>query len=114
MTTTAQAAQSALSRLGELSSDIRAAVVVDADGSPAAHWGAGEGEDMAALVAELLEQVDAATGERTSEVEVATGAGGVFALRGGRYALGAVGGRFALSSLVRWDLRHLLGELEAG
>jgi uncharacterized membrane protein len=46
-------------------------------------------------------------------VEVSTGAGIVYALRSGEWTLAVVAGRFALSSLVFFDMRQALQELAA-
>ena len=46
-------------------------------------------------------------------MEVSTGTGAVYALRTGGWALAAVAGRFALPSLVFFDMRKALEELGA-
>ena len=112
MTAGAETARSALAGLAESSQDLRAVVVLDSEGAQVAHAGAGKPDEVAALARELVENVDQAAGERIGEVEVATGAGSVHALRGERLTVAAVAGRLAVSSLVRWHLRHTLGELE--
>ena len=71
------------------------------------------GEQLGELTAELFERADAADGDRVSQVEVSTGDGGVYAVRGERWTLAVVTGRFALSSLMFYDLRSVLGDLEA-
>lgn len=105
----------ALEYLAELSTDIRAGVLLDAGGELAASW---EGDDergarVRELVTELLERVDAATdgGEPPEQVEVSTGTGGVFCLRGGDWTIAVVTGRYALASLMFLDLRKLLEDL---
>ena len=45
------------------------------------------------------------------QVEVSTGAGIVYALREGDWTLAVVAGRFALSSLVFFDMRRVLEEI---
>jgi hypothetical protein len=112
VTAPAQTPDSAPAYLEGLSPDVRAAVLLQTDGAQVAHAGAGDPAEVAGLVAELLENVDRAAGERTGEVEVVTGAGTVFAVRGERFVLAAVATRLALSSLLRWDMRHVLGEVE--
>ena len=90
-----------------LSTDVRACVLLDADGRAvavdAAHQS--EREALADLTRELLERAE------TDQVEVSTGAGIVYALRAGDWTMAVVAGRFALSSLVFFDMRQALGEL---
>jgi predicted regulator of Ras-like GTPase activity (Roadblock/LC7/MglB family) len=110
----------AAERLSELSTDVRAAVLLDAAGSLA---GASEGaqEDARALgelARQLFEEVDRATRdwdpEPPEQVEVQVPGGAVFASRTPRWTLAAVTRRSALSSLMLFDLKALLGELEGG
>ncbi len=61
-----------------------------------------EGQALAELAGELLERAGA------PQVEVSTGAGIVYALRTGDWTLAVVAGRFALSSLVFFDMRRVL------
>ena len=86
---------------------MRACVLLDADGRLAAVDDAHEadGEALAELTCELLERA------ATSQAEVSTGAGIVYAVREGAWTLGVVAGRFALSSLVLFDMRRVLEEL---
>ena len=92
----------ALDYLGELSTDIRAAVVLDADGRPLAgerRWPSRRARCW--------------TPRRgASAVEVLTEHGGAFAARGARHSLCVATGRFALPALVLYDLRAVLGDLE--
>ena len=86
---------------------MRACVLLDADGrlvAADAHHEA-EGEALAELVRDLLERAG------TPQVEVSTGVGMVYALRAGGWTLAVVAGRFALSSLVFFDMRRALEEL---
>jgi hypothetical protein len=104
--------------LCELSADARAAVLLDAAGSlagasdddPARARGLGE------LARELFEAVDKATRdwdvEPPQQVEVQVPGGAVFASRTPRWTLVVVARRAALSSLMLWDLRAVLDELE--
>ena len=66
----------------------------------------------------LFEEVDRATRDWDTEppeqVEVQVPGGAVFASRTPRWTLAAVAKRGALSSLMLYDLRALLGELEGG
>lgn len=110
----------AAERLCELSTDVRAAVLLDAAGSLAS-----SSEDdrkraaaLAELARRLFEEVDRATRdwdpEPPEQVEVQIPGGAVFASRTPRWTLAAVAKRGALSSLMLYDLRALLGELEGG
>jgi hypothetical protein len=90
-----------------LSSDVRACVLLDSDGRLAAVDSGHEadGQGLADLAHGLLDQAGA------PQVEVSTGPGIVYALRVGAWTLAAVTGRFALSSLVFYDMRRALEEL---
>lgn len=105
----------ALEYLAELSTDIRAGVLLDAGGGLAASWEGDDerGERVRELVTELLERVDAADGggEPPEQVEVSTGAGGVFCVRNPDWTVAVVTGRYALSSLMFYDLRKVLEDL---
>jgi hypothetical protein len=104
----------ALRYLDELSTDIKASVLLSAEGRTAAVSRPGEaGDQLRDLTVELFERADAADAEPVSQVEVSTGDGGVFALRGERWTVAVVTGRFALSSLMFYDLRSVLADLEA-
>jgi hypothetical protein len=105
-------------RLLELSSDARAAVLLDAAGAPAA-WTEADAEGgraLAELARELFETVDRATRDwdpdPSEQIEVQVPGGAVFASRTPRWTLAVVARRAALSSLMLWDLRAVLGELE--
>jgi predicted regulator of Ras-like GTPase activity (Roadblock/LC7/MglB family) len=103
----------ALQYLGELSTDIKASVVVSADGRAAAASRPGEtGDRLRELTQELFARADAADSQAVTQVEVSTGDGGVFAVRDERWTIGVVTGRFALSSLMFYDLRGVLSDLE--
>ena len=110
----------AAERLRGLSADVRAAVLLDAAGSLA---GASDddydnAQALADLARRLFEEVDRATRDWDSEpaeqVEVQIPGGAVFASRTPRWMLAAVARRGALSSLMLYDLRAVLGELEGG
>jgi|SRR5215216_3543875 len=94
----------ALDYLRELSVDIRAGVVLD----PAGKLLAGPDEFHAAA-RDLLD----AAGD-ADEVHVSTADGAVFAARSERHAVVVVCGRFALPSLMRYDLRLILADLAGG
>lgn len=116
--------QLALDHLGELSSEVRAALLLDERGDLAAHTAdeSDRGERLGALVRELLERADAASegpGARVAQVEVTTPEGAVFALRapaanGGSagWTIAVVAERLALPSLMFYDLLHVLARLQ--
>jgi hypothetical protein len=97
----------ALEYLDELATDIRVAAILDGDGELAAHSGdsperAGR---MRRLVLELLERAGG------PEVEVTTPNGAVFAVRENGWTIAVVTGRYALSSLMLYDLRRVAEDL---
>jgi hypothetical protein len=102
----------ALDYLGELSTDITAAVVVDAKGDLAAVTGDDRerGEKMRTLALELLE-TGAQAGRDVDQVEVVTSAGSVFAVRGDAWTVAVVAGRQPLASLMFYDLRNVVRDL---
>jgi hypothetical protein len=95
----------ALDYLGELSTDIRAALVVDSGGKVAAVTGDDRerGERMRELTEQLLEAVD--------QIEVVTAEGSVFAVRGDSWTVAVVAGRQPLASLMFYDLRNVVRDL---
>ena len=111
----------AAERLCGLSADVRAAVLLDAAGSLA---GASDDDhDHAprarrAGAASCSRRSTARTRDWETEppeqVEVQIPGGAVFASRTPRWTLAAVARRSALSSLMLYDLRAVLGELEGG
>ena len=102
----------ALDYLGELSTDIRAGVVVDAQGDVAAVTGDDEerGEKMRTLALELLDAAGEAA-EGADQIEVVTAEGSVFAVRGDAWTVAVVAGRTPLASLMFYDLRNVVREL---
>ena len=90
-----------------LSSDVRACVLLDPEGQLVAVDAAHEpdGQALADLTVALLDHAG------TPQVEVSTGAGIVYAMRSGAWTMAVVTGRFALSSLVFFDIRKALEEL---
>ena len=103
----------ALQYLSELSTDITASVVMAADGRTAAASRPGEsGDRMRSLTVDLFKRADEADDRPVSQIEVSTGDGAVYAVRDERWTIGVVTGRFALSSLMFYDLRTVLGDLE--
>jgi predicted regulator of Ras-like GTPase activity (Roadblock/LC7/MglB family) len=104
----------ALEYLGQLSTDIKASVLVAADGRAAAASRPGDaGDQLRELTTELFERAAKADGDPVSQVEVSTGDGAVYAVRDERWTVAVVTGRFALSSLMFYDLRKVLSDLEA-
>ena len=91
----------ALDYLRELSADIRSGVVL----APGGELLAGP-EELAGAARDLL----AAAGD-AAEVHVTTADGAVYAARSDDHAVAVVCGRFALPSLIRYDLRLVLADL---
>ena len=94
----------ALDYLRELSADIRAGVVLAPEGELLAGP-----EELAEPARDLFE----AAGD-AQEVHVSTAEGAVYAARSDRHAIAVVCGRFALPSLIRYDLRLVLADLGGG
>jgi hypothetical protein len=105
----------ALAYLGELSTDIRAAAVLDEAGAVAAQSGFDEEEsdEVRELVTGLFDHAatSAAGAPAPTQVEVALPEGSVYALREHGWTLAVVAGRFALSSLMFFDLRMVVRDL---
>jgi hypothetical protein len=93
----------ALDRLLTMSPEIRDGVVLGADGRRLAG-----SRTLAAPARELLSQA----GDDAAEVEVGTRRGTVFAARADRRAIAVVTARSALSSVMLYDLRMTLRELD--
>jgi predicted regulator of Ras-like GTPase activity (Roadblock/LC7/MglB family) len=106
------AAQRAVEFLIEISPDLRGAAVLGADGSVmAASSASGRwAEDAAALFA----VADAAGSEPVEQIHIGTEQGEVFAIRHEGLAAVAVTDRFALASLMLFDMRSLLRDLAGG
>lgn len=105
-----ESAAAALAFLSEMSPDLRGAAVLGpegevlaADGEERERWG----EDAATLFA----VADAAEGVPVEQVHIATEQGEVFAIRNAGLAAVAVAERFALASLILFDMRSMLREL---
>jgi hypothetical protein len=94
----------ALDYVRELSADVRAGVVLDADGELLA------GPPALAATAQALAE---AAGD-AAEVEAVSADGVVCAVRSSRHVMVAICGRFALPGVTRQDLRVALAALEAG
>ena len=100
-------AEAAVERLAEMSPDLRGCAVLDSEGHALAASG-GEPGRWAEAGAALLAAADAAGKERASHVHVATEDGEAFAVRHGDLAMVAVAERFALASLMVFDMRAVL------
>jgi predicted regulator of Ras-like GTPase activity (Roadblock/LC7/MglB family) len=103
------AAEAALAFLTEMSPDLRGAAIIAADGSVLA--ASGEPGRWREDVAALFAVADAAGSEPVEQVHVATEQGEVFALRYEGLAAAAVAERFALASLLFFDMRSALRDL---
>jgi predicted regulator of Ras-like GTPase activity (Roadblock/LC7/MglB family) len=105
-----ESAAAALEFLAEMSPDLRGAAILGSEGEVlAATEGDGErwGEDAAALFA----AADEAEGVPVEQVHIATEQGEVFAIRNAGLAAVSVTDRFALASLMLFDLRSILRQL---
>lgn len=103
-------AEAALAFLAEMSPDLRGAAILGPEGEVlAATEGEPErwGEDAAALFA----AADAAEGVPVEQIHIATEQGEVFAIRNEGLAAVSVTDRFALASLMLYDMRSTLREL---
>ena len=105
----------ALAYLGELSTDIRAAAVIDDAGSLAATSGFDDAaaDDVRDLVGDLFAGAKEAAGDAPApgQLEVSLPDGSVYAVRDRGWTLAVVSGRFALSSLMFFDLRMVIRDL---
>jgi predicted regulator of Ras-like GTPase activity (Roadblock/LC7/MglB family) len=106
------AAEHALGFLSELSPDLRGGAILDSAGAVLAASGHPDrwGEDVTALFG----VADRAGAEPVEQVHIATEQGEVFALRHAGLAAVAVTERFALASLLFFDMRSVLRDLAAG
>lgn len=100
-------------RLVERSTDVLAAVVLDAAGGLLDAEGVEDGSarELGDLARGLVERADAVSPDPVEQIEVQTAGGAVFAVRDTRHVLACVTRRAALPALVLYDLRHALGEL---
>ena len=108
-------AAQALAELGELSSQVERAVVLDAAGTAVASLPAdapADGLTQAALEAvAVAADLHAGVGEVTA-VEVELETGGLFVLREGGRTIAATTGPDPTAGLVVYDLRTCLGRIE--
>lgn len=108
-----ESAEAALAFLTEMSPDLRGAAVLGPDGEALAVT-AGEPERWAEDAATLFAAADAAEETPVEQVHIATEQGEVFAIRSEGLAAVAVTERFALASLMLFDLRSILRRLARG
>jgi hypothetical protein len=105
-----ESAEAALEFLGEMSPDLRGAAILGSEGDVLAATGGDLecwGEDAAALFA----AADGAEGVPVEQVHIATEQGEVFAIRNAGLTAITVTDRFALASLMLFDMRSMLREL---
>ncbi len=106
------AADAALAFLTEMSPDLREAAILDSSGAVLA--AAADPQRWREDAATLFEVADRAGGEPVEQIHVATEQGEVFALRHAGLAAVAVTERFALASLMFFDMRSALRDLARG
>ncbi len=107
-----EAAASALAYLTEMSPDLRGGVILDADGVVLA--ASGRPERWRDDAATLLAAADKAGEEPIEQLHIAGEQGEVFAVRQSGLVALAVTDRFALSSLLLFDMRAILRDLAEG
>jgi predicted regulator of Ras-like GTPase activity (Roadblock/LC7/MglB family) len=105
----AEAAETAVARLREMSADLRGCALLGSDGQVLA--ASGDRDRWAAAAADLLAAADEAGDEPASHVHVATEDGEAFAVREDGLAMVAVTERFTLASLMIFDMRAVLRDL---
>jgi len=106
-----EAAEAAHEFLTEMSPDLRGAAILGPDGEVLA--GTGEPERWAEDAAALFEVADGAEDVPVEQVHIATEQGEVFAIRHAGLTAVAVTERFALASLLFFDMRSILRDLAA-
>jgi hypothetical protein len=107
---TEESAAAALEFLAEMSPDLRGAAIIGPQGEVLAATGEKRerwGKDAAALFA----AADEAEGVPVEQIHIATEQGEVFAIRNAGLAAVSVTDRFALASLMLFDLRSTLRQL---
>jgi hypothetical protein len=109
---TGDAARAALAFLTEMSIDLRGAALLDSAGAVLAC--SGEPGRWREDAANLFAVADSAESEPVEQVHIATEQGEVFALRHQGLAAVAVTERFALASLMFFDMRSVLRGLARG
>ncbi len=109
---TAGSAEAALAFVAEMSPDLRGAAIVSGSGSVLA--ASADPGAWTEAVAELLAAADRAEGRPVEQIHVATEAGEIFAVREGGNVAVAVTDRFALASLLLFDMRSALRRMDGG
>ena len=107
-----ESAAAALEFLAEMSPDLRGAAILGPGGEVLAAT-AGEKERWREDAAALFAAADGAEEAPVEQVHIATQQGEVFAIRHAGLAAIAVTDRFALASLMLFDMRSMLRELAA-
>jgi hypothetical protein len=105
-------AGAALAYLTEMSPDLRGGAILDSAGAVLA--ASGDPERWRVDAAALLDVADRAGDEPIEQLHIATAQGEVFALRHAGLAAVTVAERFALASLMFFDMRSILRDLVAG
>ena len=105
-------AEVAIARLRAMSADLRGCVILDPEGEPLGT--SGDLERWAEAGRGLLAAADAAAGEPVTHAHVGTEDGEAFAVRDQGFALIAAADRFALTSLLFFDIRVVLNDLVRG
>jgi predicted regulator of Ras-like GTPase activity (Roadblock/LC7/MglB family) len=109
---TAGAAEGALAYLTEMSPDLRGGAILDSGGAVLA--ASDQPDRWREDAGTLFEVADRAGGEPVEQVHIATEQGEVFALRHDGLTAVAVTDRFALASLLFFDMRSVLRDLARG
>ena len=105
-------AEAAVARLREMSADVRGCAILGPEGELLAASGDPRRWQEAAAV--LLGAADLAGDAPADRVHIATEDGEVFAVRHGGLAMVVVSDRFALASLMAFDMRTVLRDLATG
>jgi hypothetical protein len=105
-----ESAAAALEFLAEMSPDLRGAAILGPEGEVLAATGE-ERERWEEDAAALFAAADEAEGVPVEQVHIATEQGEVFAIRNAGLAAVSVTDRFALASLMLFDLRSILRQL---
>lgn len=105
-----KSAEAALAFLTEMSTDLRGAAILGPGGDVLAATGE-EPERWEEDAAALFAAADAAEGAPVEQVHIATEQGEIFAIRNAGLAAVAVTERFALASLMLFDMRSTLRRL---
>ena len=105
-------AELAVARLVEMSTELRGCAILAEDGTPLAASGDLEAWGRASRA--LLAAADAAAGEPAGHAHIGTEDGEAFAVRHEGFALVAASERFALASLMFFDMRAVLRDLARG